>query len=173
MTSVDERLYQQIRAFDRTAWRWECQGEYAVDAPEVQRWRDGHPTDMDRKTPWLEYIRDITSRGMTFQRARMLTDPLTEYLRWMIEQTTHLNVEAGEDIRWVRQADAAAAGMPSYDFYLFDDARVAIMRFDDAKLLTGLELVDDPDAVAQHRAYRDMVWPRAIRHADYRTLRGP
>lgn len=110
---------------------------------------------------------------MTFERVRMFTEALDDHLRWVITQTTHLNVEAGEDIRRGQPADAAAVGMPSYDFYLCNDARVAIMRFDDAKALTGLELVDDPNVVAQHRAYRDAIWPRAVRHAEYIAQRSP
>ena len=125
---------------------------------------------MTRKLPWLRSIRELTAAGKTFGRVRMLTEPLTEYLRWLIEQTA-ANVEAGEDIRWVSRAVAAELEMPGYDFYLFDDRRVAIMRFGPDKLLSALDIDDAPDVVAQHQAYRDAVWPRAVPHADYYATR--
>jgi len=166
MTDPNRRLDELFRSFTRRSWRWECQGDYAIDATALRRWRDGAPPDMSRKAPWLQYIREITSADKAFDRVRMLTEPLTEYLRWLIEQTA-ANVAAGEDIRWITQAAAAELGMPGYDFYLFDDSRVAVMRFGPDKLLSDLELIDEPDVVAQHRAYRDAVWPRAMPHAEY------
>lgn len=160
-----DRLQELFRSFDRSAWRWECQGEYAVDVRALERWRAGLPDDPGRKGPWLEYVRDVTGRGLRFERVRMLTEPLTEYLRWMLTQTRS-NVEAGEDIRWLTQS-AVPAMMPAYDFYLLDDERVAIMGFGEDKLLVDLEVTDEPEIVERHRSYRDAVWPLAIKHTDY------
>jgi hypothetical protein len=166
-----QKLDELFTTFARSSWRWECQGDYAIDATAMQRWRDGEPPDMTRKAPWLRYIREITAAGKSFSRVRMLTEPLTEYLRWLIEQTAS-NIDAGEDIRWITQSAAAELDVPDYDFYLFDERRVAIMRFGPDQLLSDLELIDTPDAVAQHLAYRDAIWRRSISHAEfYATLR--
>jgi hypothetical protein len=169
--SPNDLLDEQFQGFTTSSWRWECQGDYAIDAAAMQRWRAGLPTDMSRKEPWLRTIRETVGAGKTFDRVRMLTEPITEYLRWLLEQTQS-NVDAGEDIRWVQQSVASELGMPDYDFYLFDDARVAIMRFGEDKLLAELEVLDDPDIVARHREFRDAVWPRATPHAEYNALRG-
>jgi hypothetical protein len=169
--SPNDLLDEQFQRFTTSSWRWECQGDYSIDAAALQRWRDGLPPDMSRKEPWLRSIREIVADGKTFDRVRMLTEPITEYLRWLIEQTQS-NVDAGEDIRWVQQSVAAELGMPDYDFYLFDDARVAIMRFGEDKLLAELEVVDDPDIVARHRVFRDAIWQRAVPHIEYNALRG-
>lgn len=169
------RLSELLHGFDRDAWRWECQGDYASDHQALDRWRAGLPPDETRKQAWLDHIRSITGAGVTFRRVRMLTDPLTDYLRWMIGRT-QANVDAGEDIRWIHQADATRLRLPDYDFYLFDNTRLAIMRFSADKVLTEIEVVDEPAAVAAHRAYRDAVWPLAQPHADYLTEvteRGP
>jgi hypothetical protein len=161
-------LFQQVR---RSSWRWECQGWYAVDMPEVAAWLRGEPvveTDDDRA--WLGYIRSLNAAGIPFERVRMLTDPLTDYLRWMLA-TTSRNVSAGEDIRWVEQHRIEGLDLPAYDFYVFDDERVAILRFDDAKELTAVDVDDDPAVVAQHRCWRDIVWPLATPHAEYPARR--
>lgn len=152
--------------FERSAWRWECQGEYHEpnEIEPWQQWRDGKQDD-SWLAGWAEKIRRIRKDGKTFQRVRMLTDPLTDYLRWMLA-FTHVNVEAGEDIRWLSQGQAALLGMPNYDFYLFDDARVAILHFNDNGV-AGADLIDDAGIVRQHQQWRDLVWPHAVAHNEY------
>jgi hypothetical protein len=157
-------LFPSIKA---SSWRWECQGDYQVDGAALHRWRNGLAfQESEAGHSWLAYIRDLRSRGIPFERVRMITDPVTDYLRWMVSITDR-NIEAGEDIRWLHQAVAVDLGMPDYDFYVFDDDRVVILHFDDAKVLTGEELIDEPDVVAQHREFRDRVWHHAVQHRDF------
>jgi hypothetical protein len=167
MTSVTDRFDHLFDTIERSSWRWECQGDYQVDAASLQRWRDGLPFDeTEGGRAWQSYIRGLRRRGVPFERVRMLTEPLTDYLRWMLT-ITYRNIDAGEDIRWIHQAVAVDLGMPTYDFYLFDDQRLAIMHFDDDKVLADLDVTEDPDQLATHRVYRDAVWPLAVRHTDY------
>lgn len=151
----------------RSSWRWECQGWYAVDMPDVDRWLRREPaieTDEDRS--WIDYISSLHAAAIPFRRVRMITEPITDYLRWMLT-TSDRNVAAGEDIRWIDQRQVVDLGPPDYDFYIFDDDRVVILRFDPAKELVGVELDDSPDIVEQHQQWRDHVWPLATPHADY------
>ncbi|MET7991424.1 DUF6879 family protein [Amycolatopsis sp. NPDC005232] len=157
-----------LRSVRRSSWRWECQGEYAVDLPEVERWRAGLPaeeTDDDRA--WLAHLRRLRDDGIPFRRVRMFAEPLNDYLAWM-RQAIGPNVAAGEDVRWL--PESAAYGLPDYDFYLLDDERVAIFQFTDAKELTGVVVDDDLAVLALHRAWRDTAWPLAIPHAEYVTM---
>ncbi|MEC3980437.1 DUF6879 family protein [Amycolatopsis sp. H20-H5] len=151
----------------RSSWRWECQGEYAVDLPEVRRWRAGVPvaeTAEDRA--WLVHVRALKQAGIPFQRVRMLTEPLTEYLHWML-QAIGPNVAAGEDVRWLQESEARGLGLPDYDYYLFDEERVAVLLFTDDKVLTGVEVDDDPDAVVRHQAWRALSWSAATPHEEF------
>src|SRR5580698_9551400 len=97
-----------VMDYARTAWRWECQGEYREpsEGAPIQAWREGRIEDSYRHRPWLDEMRRNRAEGRVWQRVRMLTDPLTEYLKWMLD-TTFLNVDAGEDIRWLAQSHAA------------------------------------------------------------------
>jgi hypothetical protein len=61
----------------------------------------------------VEYVQGLRRRGVRFECARRLTEPWTEYLRMQVD-FSYMNIEAGEDARWV----AAGAGMPDYDYYL-------------------------------------------------------
>ncbi len=150
--------------FERSAWRWECQGTYREpdEQAPIQAWREGRP-DYSFADAWFAQIRWQRAEGKTIERVRMLTDPLTEYLQWLASMT-HLNIESGEDIRWIGQTHARELGAPEHDFYIFDDARVAILRFDDNGV-SGAEVTDTPAVVATHRRWRDTVWPLAVRHA--------
>lgn len=163
-----DQLGDLFATIERSSWRWECQGHYAVDEPEVRRWLTGQPAPRGtaEDLAWRAYIQGLRERSIPFERVRMLTEPLTDYLRWMLA-TTQWNIDSGEDIRWLDQAVARDLGMPEYDFYVFDDNRVAILRFDEAKELLGVDLTDDIEAVDQHRAWRAAAWPHAVRHADY------
>lgn len=110
-----------------------------MDGDDLHRWLAGKPaieTDDDRA--WLGYIGRLRAAGISFQRVRMLTDPLTDCLRWMLD-TTDRNVDAGEDVRWIEQRHARELGMPGHDFYILDDGRVLTLRFDDTAVLTALE----------------------------------
>lgn len=153
-----------LRSFERSAWRWECQGTYREpdEREPLQAWRDGHP-DYSFMQPWLSQIREQRAAGKTFERVRMLTEPLTEYLRWLIG-FTDLNVEAGEDIRWIAEGYARPLGAPEHDFYLFDDRVVGILHFDDNGV-AGVEVTDEPGTVAEHRRWRNRIWPVAVPHA--------
>ncbi|WP_329064851.1 DUF6879 family protein [Amycolatopsis sp. NBC_01480] len=152
-----------LRSYEQTAWRWECQGTYREPDEQrpLQAWRDGHP-DYAFLQPWLDQIRTQRAAGKRFERVRLLTDPPTEYLRWML-QLTHLNIDAGEDIRWISEGHARKLGAPPADFYLLDDRIVATLHFDENGV-AGVEVTDDPATVAQHRRWRDIVWPVAVPH---------
>jgi hypothetical protein len=166
VTDPNARLNGLFDQFARSAWRWECQTDYAIDHGALNRWKQGLPRETAGKQRWLDYISKITTAGQRFDRVRMYNEPLNDYLRWMIE-FTHENVAAGEDIRWIPESTARELAMPSYDFYLFDEEQLAIMRFDPVtKLLADLDVTDDPELVEQHRVFRDRVWPLAVPHAD-------
>jgi hypothetical protein len=148
------------------SWRWECQGDYsAIDATLLHRWRNGLGRDPADDRAWVEYVRGLRQRGVRFERVRMLTEPLTEYLRMQLD-FTYMNVQAGEDVRWVEQAVSRELGMPSYDFYLIDDL-VVVLDFDDAGMLAGARTSTDPVAVERHRRWRDVIWPHTVPHERY------
>ncbi|WP_432845954.1 DUF6879 family protein [Amycolatopsis sp. CA-161197] len=170
LLNADDEFAALLQSVRRSSWRWECQGEYAVDLPEVERWRAGLPaeeTEDDRA--WLAHLRRLRADGIPFQRVRMFTEPLNDYLAWMREAIGP-NVAAGEDVRWLAESTARAHGLPGYDFYLLDDERVAILEFTDAKVLTGVLVDDDPAVLDEHRAWRATAWPIAIPHAEYVTI---
>ena len=44
---------------------------------------------------------------------------------------------------------------------------MSILRFDEAKVLLGVDVSDDADEVARHRQWRVAAWKHAVPHAEY------
>ena len=59
------------------------------------------------------------SRGVTIRRVRVVSEPLSDYLRWE-HACTAVNIEAGEEIRWLSRTKAADLMLPGADCWVFD-----------------------------------------------------
>lgn len=150
-----------LDTWHRSAWRWECQGVYR-EPSEVQPLRQflaGEP-DQSWFTGWLTRVRAWTAAGQHMGRVRALTDPLTDYLRFELSITPPA-IEAGEDIRFLPAGRAAELALPTDDFWLFDDERVAVLVFGEHGV-SGAEVITDPGKVAAYRAWRDTAIAAAI-----------
>jgi hypothetical protein len=158
-----------FRSFSHTAWRWEAQGTYHQpgEVEPWQRWREGIPvlSDLEWLRPWLDDVRAATQAGRKFERVRMMTEPLTEYLRWQVE-VAPANIEAGEVMHVIPESTARTVGLPKEDFWLFDDERVAVLHFTPDDLL-GAEIITDPATVARYRSWRDLAMQYAVAFEDY------
>jgi len=130
------------------------------ETPLLRAWLAGEPDDLAWMRGWLDNIRAIRRAGKEFGRVRMLSEPLTDYLRWQMT-ITPTNIAAGEDIRLLPASRAKDLELPTHDFWLFDDERLALMHFGESGFL-GAEMVTDHDTVARHRAWRDTAVGNAV-----------
>src|SRR5262245_54379792 len=108
----------------------------------------------------------LTTSGRTMQRVRLIREPPSDYQKFELA-VTPTNLEAGEDIRVLTRPAAAGLDLPDYDFWLFDDTRLAIMHFAGDDTFLGAELLEDEAAVADHRRARDRAVARAIPYTRY------
>jgi hypothetical protein len=157
-----EELDRLLTTFKHSAFRWECQGTYRVPDEEapLQRFLAGDGLHLDYLRGWLANVEKATTAGRRFERVRMMADPLTDYLRFEMAVAAH-NVQAGEDIRVLSQQQAQELGMPDHDWWLFDRARVAVMRFDGGRLV-GVQVITTPAVVEQYKAWQDQAWTAAM-----------
>jgi hypothetical protein len=164
-----DRLASLLDGARARLWRWECRGDYsAVDADLLERWRGGRGRDPEEDRSWVAYVQGLRRRGVRFERARRLTEPLTEYLRMQLD-FTYMNVDAGEAVGWVAPSVAADVGMPDDDFYVVDDDVVAVLDFDAAGRFVGARVSEAKEVIERHVSWRDLIWPRAVPHARYLT----
>jgi hypothetical protein len=74
--SVRSRFHLYARAF-----HLELRDRYGVDQENepFRRWLNGEPDDHSWRVSWLTFVRDVTSSGVSVQRARVITEPHTDY----------------------------------------------------------------------------------------------
>lgn len=166
-----EQRDELFDTFERDAFHLELRDYYGApgEGGPFAQWLRGEPSNAAWLQPWLDRMRAVTAAGRTVRRIRVITEPATDYIRWE-HALTPLGLEAGEDIRWLPRHQLPPVGLPldGDDWWLFDDRLLAVGRFDHDGRVLGSELVDNPAVVTQCTAVRDLLWPLAVPHAEYK-----
>jgi hypothetical protein len=161
-----ERLF---RSTARTAAHLEMRDDYGGSSPAFAAWRERRP--YDRTGPdaaWHALVGSVTKRGATMRRARIISEPASDYIRFEHEVTPAANLAAGEQVRWLPRRKASDLALPGNDFWLFDGTAVLFNYFSGDGAAAGTELRDEPAVVKLCTAAFEAVWDRAVPHEDYR-----
>ena len=163
-----DQLDRLFTSFKREAAHLEMRDTYgtAVELPHLRRWLDGEPDDLDWLQAWFDAVRAGTAAGKTFRRARIVSEPVSEYQRWVLKDA-HLYVAAGEDIRWVPRRLASAVALPGNDFWLFDRELVVFLIFAGNGLVVDYLSTTDPAAIELCVTAFEAVWRLSIPTRDY------
>jgi len=151
----------------------EMRDNYAVDyeSGPFADWRAGSRLDPDDRAswwrPWLDLIAATVARGVVVRRTRIVSEPVSEYIRFE-HSGTFTNIAAGEQVRWLPRRQASALTLPGNDFWLFDDRWVHWNHFNGDGEWTGEEITDDPAAAALCAGAFTSVWSRAVPHNEYK-----
>ena len=141
---------------------------YDPDTPQFQEWLTGTPRPVPASQPWYDLVREHTARGVRFRRARVVSEPLSDYIRFEHEATAGLNVAAGEEVRWLPRSRASDLCLPGNDFWLFDARLLRIHHFSGDGKVVEDELCNDPAVIAMCLAAFEAVWERAVPHDSYK-----
>ena len=163
---IGREFSQLFRTFEHTAFRLETRDHYTSvnEAEALHQFVAGTPVDMSWFQNWLTMIQEATGQGRRFRRVRVVSMPLTDYSRFGLFCSGHTNV-AGEEIRYLRRDESA--GLPDYDYWLFDSRKLVKMHFDDSENFLGGEIIEDPAVIVEHNYWRDAAWHRASRRDDF------
>lgn len=141
------------------------------EVERIARWKAGHRHDpADRKSwwrPWLDTVASAVERGVVMRRARVVSEPVSEYIRYE-HSGTFTNIAAGEQIRWLPRSQASDIALPGNDFWLFDDQLVQFGIFSGNGEFIKDELSNDPDVAKLCSSAFESVWDRAIPHEQFR-----
>jgi hypothetical protein len=137
-----------------------------AEIPHLAKWAAGEPDDFGWLTPWCTLVRDAAADGKAFRRARIVSEPLSDYQRWAYS-TTAVMVDAGEDIRWVPRARVSELMFPGNDFWLFDDELLVFLVFAGNGLVVDRLTATDPGLIAGCRASFEAAWALSIPHREY------
>ncbi|WP_435172557.1 DUF6879 family protein [Actinacidiphila sp. bgisy145] len=177
MSSTVPTFDELIGGCTRSAVHLEMRDQYAVgdEAADFERWRATGERDVDPASeywaPWVDLIGRARARGVTVRRARIVSEPVTEYIRYE-HAGTPVNVAAGELVRWLPRHHVADLLVPGADLWIFDGETVLFNHFtgDGNWATPDMELTSDPAVVRQSADAFERVWQRAVPHDQY-TIR--
>jgi hypothetical protein len=84
-----------IAATTRSAVHLELRDTYDPGTPRYREWLAGVPRPVPASPEWYRFVREHTARGVQFRRARIVSEPLSDYIRFEHAATAGLNVAAG------------------------------------------------------------------------------
>jgi hypothetical protein len=136
-----------MASFKQSAFRLEALPLYDMpgERDEFQRYLSGEKPPSDLHYRWLDTLADGRTAGKVFQRVRVVTSPLTDYIKYEFAWGYVFNVKAGEDIRVLDLAVKPDPGLPRQDFWLFDDSIVVRMDYRPDGSQIGRELLEGVD----------------------------
>ncbi|KAB1142673.1 hypothetical protein F7R91_28150 [Streptomyces luteolifulvus] len=163
-----------MEAAQRSAVHLEMRDHYGVgdEADDFSDWlrtgrRDADPAS-EYWAPWVDMVSRAVARGVVVRRARIVSEPVTDYIRYEHAGTV-VNVVAGEQVRWLSRQRAVDLMLPGADLWIFDGSQVLFNHF----TAVGnwgeppMELRTEPGIVEQCSDAFEAVWERAIPHDEY------
>jgi hypothetical protein len=161
-----DRLFRSVA---RSAVHLEMRDDYGGSSPAFAAWRERRP--YDRSEPdaaWHALVGRVIQRGVIVRRARIISEPASDYIRFEYEVTPAANIVAGERVRWLPRPKASDLALPGNDFWLFDGIAVLFNYFSGDGAPAGTELRDESAVVKLCAAAFEAVWDRAVPHREYR-----
>ncbi|WP_433253189.1 DUF6879 family protein [Streptosporangium sp. CA-135522] len=152
-----------------TAIHLEMRDAYTPDDPVYLDWKAGRQIDAVERWPeWVKLARETIARGVSIRRARIVSEPITEFIRYEYELTEPLNTGIGELVKWLPRRQASDIALPGNDFWLFDDRLVRFGHFSGDGHYLGDEVSEDPAVIKLCASAFEAVWERGIPHEAYR-----
>ncbi|GAB2918237.1 DUF6879 family protein [Streptomyces mayteni] len=165
-----EELFNACQA---SAVHLEMRDGYMKSDPSYVAWAQGEREsirDLDPESrPWLSLMRKSTGRGVAVRRARIVSEPVSDYIRFE-HYLTDPNVAAGEQVRWLPRRRATDLVLPGNDFWVFDEQTLLVNHFDGEgeSAPEPHELITEPEVVKLCVTAFEAVWSRAVPHEEYR-----
>jgi hypothetical protein len=169
--TTDDEFEELLTSFGREAIHVEMRDAYgtAIELPYMAKWARGEPDDLAWLQGWCATLRDHVKAGKSVRRARVVSEPLSDYQRWSYSIADPM-VEAGEDIRWVPRRLVSSIALPGNDFYLFDDHLAVFLLYSGNGLSAGMLNSSDPADLRLCRSAFEAVWELSISHSEYQPV---
>ncbi len=172
MTSISEDEFDRLlTSFEREALHLEMRDAYgtAVELPHMAKWAAGEPDDLQWLAGWCDLLREHVAAGRSVRRARVVSEPLSDYQRWSYG-IAHPMVEAGEDIRWVPRRLVSSIALPGNDFYLFDGRLAVFLLYAGNGLAVDRITSTEPADIQLCRSAFEATWNLSIPHSEYKPI---
>ena len=146
--------------------------QHLTSDPAFQAWLAGHAAPQDPAVQYGAYIgtvRDAVRRGVSVRRARIISEPVSDYIRWEYSLAGLVNIAAGEQMRWLPRRLASALALPGNPYWAFDDRLVRFTVFAGDGEVVGQQYSKDPGVITACRTAFEAVWEHAIPHEEYQV----
>ncbi|MET8539939.1 DUF6879 family protein [Kitasatospora sp. NPDC004799] len=161
-----------LKGARRSAVHLEMRDVYGVadEAAAFEAFKRVGSVDLDPESEgwagWVPLVRETVGRGVAMRRARIVSEPVTDYIRWE-HALTAVNIAAGEKVRWLPRRLASDIPLPGNDLWLIDDRLVLFHWFTGDGDWAGHEYTEDPAVVTMVSHAFETVWKRGIPHDRY------
>ncbi|MGY1436768.1 DUF6879 family protein [Streptomyces reniochalinae] len=147
----------------------EMRDDYGTN-PRLEAWRRGERVDWKNRESWWhpfhQTIADAVARGVVIRRARVVSEPASEYIRWE-HDATQGNISAGEHVRWLPRSQATGFLVPANDFWLFDGNLLRVHHFAGDGSHVADEISTDAETLKLCASAFETIWQHAIPHNAY------
>jgi hypothetical protein len=160
-----------IAATTTSAVHLENPDQHMTSDPGYQAWLAGRPAPDDPRERYrsvTDAISDAGTRGVVVRRARVVAEPVSDYVRWQHSLTEMINLAAGEQVRWLPRRLASIIALPGNPYWVFDARLVRFTLFGGDGEVQGHQYSEDPAVVKLCMSALEVVWERATPHEEYR-----
>ncbi|MEV6769600.1 DUF6879 family protein [Nocardia sp. NPDC051030] len=157
-----------FREAKREAFHLEVQDTYETpeESEPFRKFIENEPDDYGWFRPWLDHVRDTTARGVSVNRARVVTVPHSDYTRFA-KSAARFNVEAGEDVRYLSRYLIDPDELTADDWWLFDDEVLGFTVFEPSGQWAGAAVTTDRRMVEYAQKVKSRVWSLAVPLSEY------
>ena len=123
----------------------------------------------DSLIDYLNEAGDKIKQGARHVRVRVIDDPLPDYQRFEIKAGYEPLAQKGGEIFGIARADFndLISGENLGDFWLFDQAYLLLMHYDESGDIRNRQIVTDVDIVENYKLWRDRLLNAAYGFADF------
>ncbi|MFF3156192.1 DUF6879 family protein [Streptomyces sp. NPDC057910] len=173
--SQNEPSFNELLSSARhSAVHLEMRDSYGVgdETEDFENWKRTGRRDVDPASaywaPWVELIRSTACRGVVVRRARIVSEPVTDYIRYEHAGTV-VNLHAGEQVRWLPRRQASDIALPGNDCWVFDGEAVLFNHFsgDGSWSEPGWEVRTESAVARLASTAFEAVWERGVPHEKY------
>ncbi|WP_043465277.1 DUF6879 family protein [Kitasatospora sp. MBT66] len=172
MTQSAPDFAELLRGAKRSAVHLEMRDSYSVgdEAEAFEHFKKTGEVDNDPAASfwptWVPLVEGAISRGVVMRRARIVSEPVTDYIRYE-HAITPVNIAAGEQVRWLPRSRASAIALPGNDFWLIDERLVLFHWFTGDGDWAGHAFSGDEAAVKLCTSAFEAVWAAGIPHEKF------
>ncbi|MFG3021949.1 DUF6879 family protein [Streptomyces sp. NPDC048254] len=174
MSQNEPGFNELLAAARHSAVHLEMRDSYGVgdEVEDFENWKRTGERDVDPAsaywTPWVDLIRSTVARDVTVRRARIISEPVTDYIRYE-HAGTLVNIHAGEQVRWLPRRQASDLALPGNDCWVFDNETVLFNHFSGSGDWSepGWEVRIEPAVARLASSAFEAVWERGIPHEKY------